>query len=72
MPNIINPLASRACTDAFPFRGHATQAEVLRREDLGAMRRRGESLSPEAVGELRRLNRRARPPIYDLPPPSAA
>lgn len=69
---IINPFASRACTDSFPFFDHATWAEVLRREELNAMWRRGEPLSSEARGELQRLNRKARPPIYDPPGPQSA
>ena len=68
----INPFASRVCTEPFEAFAHASQAEVQRRELLNAMRRRGEPLSREAQGELQRLNRRARPPIYDPPGPSSA
>ena len=69
----INQFTSRACTVPPPEFDHASQAEVQRREELEAMRRRGEPLSRESQGELHRPNRKARPPIYDPPePPDAA
>ena len=69
-----NPVTSGACTIPLSEFDHASQAEVMRREELAAMLRRGEPLSSEARAELQRLSRRARPPIYDTdsPPPGAA
>lgn len=75
--NAINPFTPRACTDPFPFFDHATMSEVALREDLEDMRKRG-VLPKKLRGELARLNRKARPAIYDPPPdqpttpPSAA
>lgn len=66
-----NPFFPRACTDRFPFFGHSTQAEVILREELAAARRRHD-LPKKLWPELARLNRRARPPIYEPATPPAA